>query len=249
MDVHSRQAAEFAASYEAYADDPYASCFTYSRMRLNQLLAEYVPASGAGRRAVDIGCGTGYHLQDLARRSFAVAGIDGSPDMLHKARAAVPDVGLHEADVASLPFADSTFDLALCIEVLRYLPDPGRCISEIARILTPGGLCLATAAPQFSANGYPLINRLAVAAPFGDLVRLKQYFMSPRQLARHFEAAGFSDVEVHGVYTGPINWVERLAPRRLPGFLRRWEPFDHQLADLPHLRRFSNMLLVSAVRA
>ena len=55
-----------------------------------------------------------------------------------------------------------------------------------------------------------------------------------------------SAVDVHGVYTGPINWVERLAPRRLIPFLRRWEAFDRKLADGPVLRGLSNMLLVKA---
>ncbi len=169
--------------------------------------------------------------------------------MLGEARQSNPDADLHEADVAHLPFASASFDLALCIEVLRYLPDPDSCITEIARVLRPGGVCLATAAPRFSASGYALVNRLAVVAPVGDLVPLKQYFMTPAELARYFGQAGFSHPEVRGVYTGPMNWVEHLAPRRLPGFLRRWEPVDRQLADRPRLRGVSNMLLVRAVGA
>ena len=61
-----------------------------------------------------------------------------------------------------------------------------------------------------------------------------------------FEDARFATVEVHGVYTGPLNWVEHLAPRRLPSFLRRWERTDGRLADRPALRGMSNMLLVKA---
>jgi hypothetical protein len=108
---------------------------------------------------------------------------------------------------------------------------------------------LATGAPRFSASGYALVNRIAVVAPVGDLVPLKQFFMSPAELARHFERTGYSDLEVRGVYTGPMNWIEHLAPRQLPSFLRRWEPVDRQLADRPKLRGVSNMLLVKAVRA
>jgi SAM-dependent methyltransferase len=249
VDAHSRQAGEFAASYDAYDRDPYASCFTYSRMRLEQALESYLPRSGAGRQALDVGCGTGHHLGDLAVRGFAVAGADGSREMLEEARRTSPAADLHEADVASLPFPDSTFDLVLCIEVLRYLEDSERCISEIARVLRPGGVCLATAAPLFSLNGYALVNRTALVAPLGDLVRLKQYFTTPSQLARRFQRAGFDHVEVHGVYTGPINWIEHLAPQRLPAFLHRWERIDHRLADHPALRGLSNMLLAKAVRS
>jgi len=65
---------------------------------------------------------------------------------------------------------------------------------------------------------------------------------------REFAAAGFQDVETHGVYLGPINWLERLVPRALPRTLRVWEPLDAVLADLPLLREVSNMFLVKAVR-
>ncbi len=246
VDVHSRQAGDFAAHYEALDRDPYASCFTYSRMRLEQALERYLPRVGAGMRAIDVGCGTGHHLKELVSRGFDAVGVDASAEMLDEARRANPTVELHQADVASLPFADESFDLALCIEVLRYLPDPQRCIAEMARVLRPGGMCLATAAPLFSINGYPLVNRLVLVAPVGNFTRLKQYFTTSSKLRRQFQNAGLFSVEVHAVYTGPINWVERLAPQRLSPFLRRWETVDRQLADRPLLRGLSNMLLVKA---
>ena len=218
-------------------------------MRLERALAESLPASGAGLVAVDVGCGTGHHLRGLVARGFAVAGVDGSAEMLAQARREVPDAELHQAGVEALPFAPDSFDLALCIEVLRYLPDPGPCLAEIARVLRPGGVCITTAAPRFSANGYALVNRLALVAPVAGLVRLKQYFTTPSELQDRFEAAGFTDVEIRAVYSGPINWIERLAPRRLPALLHRWEPLDRRLSEQPMLRGVSNMLLVRAARA
>ena len=249
VEVHSRQAPEFVSSYESLEQDPYASAFTYSRMRLEQALAEYLPQNGDGLRALDVGCGTGHHLRSLIARGFHVAGVDGSATMLGAARAAVPAAELHQADVAGLPFADASFDLVLCIEVLRYLADPQPCIDEIARVLRPAGVCLATAAPLFSLNGYALVNRLALVIRVGDLVRLKQFFTTPARLCRQFAMSGFEGVEVHGVYTGPINWVEHLAPRRFGSFVRRWEGVDRQLTDRSGLRGLSNMLLVKAERA
>jgi ubiquinone/menaquinone biosynthesis C-methylase UbiE len=248
VEVHSRQAGEFVESYEALKRDPYESCFTYSRMRLEQLLDWYLPPSGEGLRALDVGCGTGHHLADLAARGFDVAGVDGSTEMLEEARRANPGIELMLADVDSLPFGDGSFDLILCIEVLRYLADPQRCVEEMARVLRPGGTCLATAAPRYSINGYALVNRLALIASVNDLVRLKQFFTTPSELVRRFNEAGFAVTDVRGVFTGPINWVEHLARRQLPAFLHRWEPLDRRLADQPRLRGLSNMLLVNAVR-
>jgi hypothetical protein len=61
-------------------------------------------------------------------------------------------------------------------------------------------------------------------------------------------AAGFGSPDIHGVYFGPVNWLERLAPRAVPAILRRWERADAGLADRPILREFSNMFLVHARR-
>ena len=61
----------------------------------------------------------------------------------------------------------ASFDAVLCIEVLRYLPDIGPCVREIARVLRPGGVALVTASPLFNLNGYPLFNRPALAVPLG----------------------------------------------------------------------------------
>ena len=82
----------------------------------------------------------------------------------------------------------------------------------------------------------------------GNLTRLKQFFTTSGRLRRQFHEAGFSEVTVHGVYLGPLIWIERLIPKRLAGALRRWEPIDAALADRPVLRDLSNTYLVSAVR-
>ena len=168
--------------------------------------------------------------------------------MLEYARANNPEAEIKHSDVESIPFQTASFDFVLCIEVLRYLPDSTRCVKEIARVLKPGGVCLVTAAPVFSLNGYWLVNRIANLVPVGDLVRLKQFFTTSWRLRQSFLAAGFLNPEVHGVYQGPISWIERLAPSLLPPFLKAWEPVDAALADRPVVREFSNMFLVRAVR-
>lgn len=248
IEVHSLQASEFVASYQELDADAYRTCFTYSRYRLDQWLEHYLPAHGGGLRLLDIGCGTGHHLARLRQRGFNVAGVDGSEEMLAHARANNPDVEIRRADVEDLPFPSASFDLIICIEVLRYLPDSSRCIQEMARVLRPGGICLATAAPILNLNGYWLVNRAAQLAPIGDLVRLKQFFTTSGRLRREFVSAGFMDLALHGVYWGPVNWAERLAPSALSRLLKAWEPADRALADQPVFREFSNMFLVRATR-
>lgn len=247
--THSQQAGDFSASYETLGRAPYDNCFVYSRRRLEAALALDLPAAGKGRRLLDVGCGTGHHLASFHERGYQVAGVDGSEEMLVHARRNNPGADIRLGDVERLPFSSGEFDVAVCVEVLRYLPSPDACLREIARVLRPGGLCLATAAPRFNLNGYWLVNRLAGRFPRAGLVTLQQYFVTSLGLRAAFRRAGFESVRLRGVYLGPINWVERLAPARLPGVLRAWEPWDRALADRFLLRELSNMFLARAERS
>lgn len=248
VQIHSQQAEAFAASYRSLGADPYCSCFTYSRKRLEAWLDHYLPHCGSGLRLLDVGCGTGHQMAQLRRRGFNVTGVDASVAMLEQARLNNPAAELRLADVETLPFPEASFDLVVCVEVLRYLPQLSGCLREMARVLKPGGVCLATAVPRYNLNGYWLLNRLAVILPLRRFVRLKQFFTTSWHLRRQFVRVGFDSPRIHGVYCGPINWVERLAPSILPRLLRRWEHVDAWLADRPVIRECSNMFLVRAVR-
>src|SRR5215471_1809733 len=190
IEIHSLQAGEFATSYVYLNTDVYSACFRYSRHRLDVWLDRYLPRKGTGLSLLDVGCGTGHHMASLRRRGFRVAGLDGCEAMLEHARANNPSADIRLADVEDIPFPSECFDYVLCIEVLRYLPDPTHCIKEIARVLKPGGTCLVTAAPRFNLNGYWLINRIATLMPLGSLVRLKQFFTTPGRFLQEFAAEG-----------------------------------------------------------
>lgn len=248
IDQHSQRAVEFAERYQRLNENAYRSCFAYSRKRLSILLESYLPHRGTGLRLLDVGCGTGHHMASLRDRGFEVTGIDGSGEMLDQARANNPGSEIRQADVESLPFEDGSFDFVLCIEVLRYLPNPEPCIKEMARVLKPGGVCLATASPSLSLNGYLIVNRIANRRKVGNFVQLKQFFTTSHRLRADFERSGFHQTSINGVYLGPVNWVERLAPSILPGVLRFWERLDKHIADQPLLREFSNMFLAHAIK-
>jgi SAM-dependent methyltransferase len=87
------------------------------------------------RRVLDAGCGTG----ELAALVCApeVVGVDLSPAAVEAARSRGVDAQV--ADVQSLPFADGEFDIVLANWMLYHLPDLERGVTEIARVLRPGG--------------------------------------------------------------------------------------------------------------
>ncbi len=246
IETHSDQAGLFASRYDVIRDSPYKNCFTYSRLRLNYLLDRYIPAEGEGLKLLDVGCGTGYHLERYKKRGFSIIGVDGSPEMLKQARIANPEIEFQECDVDHIPLEDKSFDVIMCIEVLRYVPDIEPCLKEISRLLKPGGIALVTASPILQASLYPLVNKITSSKQVGNYTNLKQFFHSKGELEKKFKGAGFSTVEVHGVYGGSINWVEQVAPGVMPPLLRVWEKVDSLTADAPILKNFANMFLVYA---
>lgn len=244
--IHSDQAGQFEERYESGIGDPYSSCFVYSRMRLQGWLDRAIPSAGDAQRLLDVGCGTGHHVRALQARGFRVSGVDGSEAMLKVARRINPGLDIRKADVEDLPFDDDSFDWVLSIEVLRYVPDFRQAVREMGRVLAPGGTAVVTACPLFNLNAYSLVNRLGATGRISGLTPLRQYFTTGGQLTAGFNAAGFDRVSVHGVYLGPINWVERLARPLLRSLLRVWEPFDSAVADLGPMRELSNMFVVIA---
>ena len=248
IQTQSSRADQFADSYVTLETDAYEDCFKYSRHQLHKLLKKYLPQDGTGLRLLDAGCGTGHHIAQLRERGYEVAGVDASKEMLEHARINNPDSVILEADVDEIPLPDASFDIVLSIEVLRHLPSSAKCISEMSRLLKPGGFSLVTATPLLNLNGYALINKITHKVKISDLAQHKQSFHTSARLQKEFSEAGFSSVEVHGVYIGPVNWIARLFPARLPAVLKKWESLDETLADKSVLRELSNMFLIKAVK-
>ena len=119
VEFHSLKAEKFAAWYRELGEDAYKNCFTYSRHRLDSWLDRYLPRQGDGLRLLDVGCGTGEYMAQLRERDFDVAGVDGSNEMIERARANNPGAEIRQGEVEKIPFPDGSFDIVLCVEVLR----------------------------------------------------------------------------------------------------------------------------------
>jgi ubiquinone/menaquinone biosynthesis C-methylase UbiE len=178
----------------------------------------FVPAIGApvaddlleraalqpGERVVDVACGTGVIARLAAERvgtEGAVTGVDINPGMLAVARSE-PIVGAtvewYEARAEELPFANASFDAALCQLGLQFFEDRATGLREMRRVLRPGGRCVASvpgSAPDLFAAAEEAVERYLGSGAAGFL-RLVFSIRGERELRELFRAAGFDDVEV-----------------------------------------------------
>ncbi len=95
-------------------------------------------------KALNVGVGTGLELPMFAQ-TVRITGIDLSGPMLDIARKRVAELGLRNIDdlvvmdALNLDFPDNSFDLAVAPYVVTTVPDPHRCLDEMARVVRPGG--------------------------------------------------------------------------------------------------------------
>ena len=93
----------------------------------------------AGRRLVDIGCGSGATATALAGHGARVTGFDPGAAAIAAARASAPDCAFAAASAERLPFADGSFDGAVILNALHHVPDPRFALAEAARVVVPEG--------------------------------------------------------------------------------------------------------------
>ncbi|MFZ5597441.1 MAG: demethylmenaquinone methyltransferase [Bacillota bacterium] len=131
-------------------------------------------ALGAGGKALDVCCGTGMLSMELARvmgGTGEVVGLDFSENMLARAELNISKspyrgmIRLVQGNAVDLPFPDNTFDCATIGFALRNVPDIGKTIREMARVVRPGGKVVSLelskpGAPVFKQAYYLYFNRL-----------------------------------------------------------------------------------------
>lgn len=121
--------------------------FLGRRAILRRVLADRLPP-GPGRRILDVGCGTGGMLSELARHGD-VEGADADPEAVRFCRErGFGGTRLLESD--TLPWEPETFDLVTAFDVLEHLDDDRAMVDEVLRVLRPGGAFFLTV-PAYAA--------------------------------------------------------------------------------------------------
>ncbi len=195
---------------------------------------------GTGWQVLELGCGTGLFLDQVAESGVSLHGLDLSMDLLAQASRRLGkrvNVHLHCGDAEQMPFPDACFDAVYGSSVLHHL-DLHRALREVHRVLKPGGR-LVFAEPNILNPQVALMFHLGLT---------KRYFgVSPDEMAfsrfrarSALRAARFSGVRVDPFDflhpSTPARWVEAVS--RLGGLLER----------TPLVREIAGSLLIQAVK-
>ena len=160
----------------------------------DQLVRRLAPPL-AGRRLLDVGCGTGRRM--VAAEAAEATGVEPSAEMI-AAGAAVrlgrPEIRVIQGEAGDLPVPDAAFDFAWCRLVLGHLPSIGRPYAELARAVVRGGqVIVSDFHPVAHANGHRRTFRSATGVH-----EIEHY---PHRPADHIAAAGAAGLSL-------IEWAE-----------------------------------------
>jgi ubiquinone/menaquinone biosynthesis C-methylase UbiE len=182
-------------------------------------------ATGAERKALDVGCGTGNLAVELAKNSSLklIEAFDFSPAYIAYAQTKISDprINFQTADACAIPFNDGTFDLTLSMLVLAFIPEPQRAVREMMRVTKAGG---AVAACMWDLRGGLVFGRMfwdtaAMLDPNAVDLRgksLSRPITHQGGIAGEFEEAGLRNVK-ETVLTIAMNFAD---------FQDFWAPFD-----------------------
>ena len=165
-------------------------------------------------RVLDVGCGAGHVTIGLAAQALHLTAVDLTQAMLDQTQAQVEKRGLHnvtiqKADVAALPFADGSFDVAVSRYAAHHFADPLQALREIQRVLVPGGRWL-------------LVDVVSPPAPMADTyLNTVEILRDPSHVRDHsvvqwLEMCGVAGLPARHIQTWSVRlefttWVTRMA--------------------------------------
>jgi SAM-dependent methyltransferase len=142
----------------------------------------------------DLGCGSGNLVSELAPSVKRVIGIDISQAMLKAAKhrtAGFPNVDLRRGDLADLPIESASCDAALMVLVLTYVAQPKAAVSEMARILKPGGRgVIVDLLPHDRDDFRRQLGQMSLG-------------LEPTKLEQMMDSAGFADAKIDSLPPEP----------------------------------------------
>lgn len=156
-----------------------------------------------GEKILDVGCGTGSLTFALAKIAGLgeITAIDYSPTFVEATNRSNTDprVKILQADACALPFEDASFDRALALLVLHFVPEADKAVAEMRRVVRPGGVVAAVVWDHL--GGMPgmrmMVDTVAALSEGGRQLRNHYCFQpmtQPGEMKRAFVEQGLADV-------------------------------------------------------
>jgi ubiquinone/menaquinone biosynthesis C-methylase UbiE len=154
----------------------------------------------AGQRVLDLGCGTADLAADLNGAGADVIAADVAQAALDRAHIRHPGLELRKLEIdGELPFADGSFDAVFSSEVIEHVADTARWLSEVRRVLAPGGRVLLTT-PSHGRLRLLLGGIERYSEPLGDHLHL----YTARSLRALLADFGFGEISVRAAAGPPL---------------------------------------------
>ena len=169
---------------------------------VNSIL-EAAEVSG-NKQVLDVCCGPGMIAAEAIARGAETIGIDFSAAAIEIATLNVPEAEFHEGDAQSIPFSDDSFDAVVCGFGIIHIPDPHKALSEMHRVLKPGGrIAVSTWEAPNPENGFGLLfgSIKANANMDIDLPHGPDFFQfsDSQKMSSALQETGFSEPKVSTV--------------------------------------------------
>ncbi len=163
-------------------------------------LAFLLDELSAGDRVLDLGSGDGTFTAELARAGARAVGVEVAEAALKRARAAHPELDFRLGEIdGPLPLEDCEFDLIWASEVIEHVADTARWLSEVRRVLAPGGRLLLTT-PNHPRAALLLYGLERYSGPLSDHLHL----YTRRSLEAVLNDFGFGPVTVRPTAGPPL---------------------------------------------
>jgi 2-polyprenyl-6-hydroxyphenyl methylase/3-demethylubiquinone-9 3-methyltransferase len=190
---------------------------------MRRVLVEELRLSPVGLRVLDVGCGGGLLAEEFARLGCALTGVDPSAESVAAARRHAATQGLPiEYQCAlgeALPFADGSFDVVYCCDVLEHVAHLSQVIAETARVLRPGGTYFfdtINRTPQSRLIVIKLLQEWRWTAMMPPRLHDWNMFIRPAELRRELEQHGLVPLGLTGLKprANPLRMIRALRRRK-----------------------------------
>lgn len=156
-----------------------------------------------GLKTLDVGCGGGFSCEFMAERGAIVSGIDQSEKCVQAAKnhASISgfEIDYRQGLAENMPYDDNTFDVVICVDVLEHVADYKQVVSEVHRILKPGGLFFFDTINRTFSSQVVMIGLMEnILQEIRRGVHDWDKFITPEELSVVMGDTGFGNIEIKG---------------------------------------------------